>query len=40
MLNYINFRDYVTQGEITINPIDTKDQLADYLNKTGTTCIF
>jgi hypothetical protein len=28
-----HFRDYVTRGEITINPIDTKDQLADYLTK-------
>jgi hypothetical protein len=28
-----HFHDYVTQGEITINLIDTKDQLADYLTK-------
>jgi hypothetical protein len=28
-----HFRDYVTRGEISINPINTKDQLADYLTK-------
>jgi hypothetical protein len=26
-----HFRDYVSRGEIAINPIDTKEQLADYL---------
>jgi hypothetical protein len=28
-----HFCDYVTRGEISINPINTKDQLADYLTK-------
>ena len=28
-----HFRDYVTRGEISINPIGTDDQLADYLTK-------
>ena len=28
-----HFRDYVTRGEITIHPIDTKDQIADFLTK-------
>jgi hypothetical protein len=28
-----HFRDYVTRGEIHINPINTKDQLPDYLMK-------
>ena len=28
-----HFRDYVTRGDISIHPIDTKDQLADYLTK-------
>lgn len=28
-----HFHDYVTRGEIMINPIDMKDQLADYLTK-------
>jgi hypothetical protein len=28
-----HFRDYVTRAEISINPINTKDQLADYLMK-------
>jgi Reverse transcriptase (RNA-dependent DNA polymerase) len=28
-----HFRDYVTRGEITIHPIDTGDQIADFLTK-------
>jgi hypothetical protein len=28
-----HFRDYVERGEITIHPIPSKDQLADYLTK-------
>ena len=28
-----HFRDYVVRGEISIHPIDTKDQPADYLTK-------
>jgi hypothetical protein len=28
-----HFHDYVTRGEISINRINTKDQLADYLTK-------
>lgn len=28
-----HFRDYVMRGEITIHPIDTKDQVADFLTK-------
>ena len=28
-----HFRDYVTRGEISINPIGTEYQLADYLTK-------
>jgi hypothetical protein len=28
-----HFRDYVTRKEITIHPIGTSDQLADYLTK-------
>jgi len=28
-----HFRDYVTRGEISINPISTEHQLADYLTK-------
>ena len=28
-----HFRDYVTRGEISIKPIGTDDQLADYLTK-------
>ena len=27
------FRDYVTRKEISINPVDTSNQLADYLTK-------
>jgi hypothetical protein len=30
-----HFRDYVTRKEISINPIDTTMQLADYLTKAG-----
>ncbi len=26
-------RDYITRGEITVHPIDTSNQLADYLTK-------
>ena len=28
-----HFRDYVERKEVTVHPIDTKDQLADYLTK-------
>jgi hypothetical protein len=28
-----HFRDYITRKEITIHPIDTSNQLADYLTK-------
>jgi hypothetical protein len=28
-----HFRDYITRGEITVHPIDTSNQLADYLTK-------
>ena len=28
-----HFRDYITRNEISIHPIDTSNQLADYLTK-------
>ena len=28
-----HFRDYVTRGDITIHPIGTKEQPADFLTK-------
>ena len=28
-----HFRDYVTRGEITLHPISTLDQIADFLTK-------
>jgi len=32
-IKYHHFRDYVERGEVTVHPIDTKDQPADMLTK-------
>ena len=32
-IKYHHFRDYVERGEITVHPLDTKDQPADMLTK-------